>query len=471
MALRENRRFDNYRKLNITNYTEKVLQDRPQDYAISHYGMKKLIKKFVPEFALNTYHWVRGFHAATKNAYPAHNMIVVGVTGTKGKTSTANYIWSVLTAGGYKTGLITSANFRIGNEEEINSFHMTMPNPYIIQKKIREMQAKNVSIVVIEMTSEGMKQYRHFGIPVDIAVFTNLTPEHLGSHKNNFELYKKAKGALFEALASKQKMLFGKTIPKAIIANADSPHADYYLSFPADQKITFGLEHGTVQALGIASEKNGTSFTTSGTRFSLSVPGIFNVYNALPAIIIGNLLDVPLAKIAAGLQSLTVIPGRMELIDIGQSFPVYVDYAHEPSSFESLLHAAQSLRKPNGKTIILMGVIGGGRESRVPLARLAATMADYVIITNEDPYDSDPEKMIAELRDVAEKNGKELNKNLFAILDRREAIRKALSLASADDIVVISGKGAETTMMTKSGAIPWNERAIVRELVTEILQK
>ncbi len=430
--------------------------------------MKERIKKNIPEFALSAYHKVRGFHAAFKHSFPAHKMIVIGVTGTKGKTSTANYIWSVLNAGGYHAGLITSANFRIGEKEEPNTYHMTMPSAYFIQKKLSEMIAENVGIVVVEMTSEGMKQYRHLGIPVDIAVFTNLTPEHLGSHKNDFEVYKKAKGPMFAALQKTKRSFRGKTLPKVIIANADSEHSEYYLSFPADQKITFGLEKGMVQALGLAQENNGTTFTAGGVRYALSIPGTFNVYNALPAIVIGTLLDIPTPEIARGLESLKVIPGRMESIEEGQDFSVYVDYAHEPASLTALLATARNLIKKEDKVILLMGVIGGGRAPRGTMAEIGARMADYLIVTNEDPYDSNPVKMIAELGAVAIKAGKVEQEDLFLILDRREAITKALSLAKKGDIVLISGKGAESTMMTKEGAIPWNEREIVRDLVKSL---
>ncbi len=432
--------------------------------------MKEQIKKLIPEFALSTYHRMRGLHAAFKNGFPAKNMIVIGVTGTKGKTSTANYIWSVLHAGGYSTGLISSANFRIDAHEESNPYHMTMPSPYIIQKKIREMRKKDVTVLVIEMTSEGMKQYRHIGVPVDIAVFTNLTPEHLASHKGSFDIYKQAKGAMFASLQHEKKVLFEKTVPKVILANADSEHADFYLSFPADKKITFGLDRGDVQALGVAAEERGSSFTAEGTRFSVAIPGIFNVYNALPAVIIGTLFDVPAAKIQEGLSSLTVIPGRMERIDEGQDFPVYVDYAHEPASLRALLTAARGLKKVSGKTILLIGVIGGGRESRMPLAKLAAELSDVLIITNEDPYKNNPKKMIDELSHVAAAEGKQIGTDLFPIYDRREAIQKALSLATPDDIVLLSGKGAETTMMTEVGAVAWNEREIVRECLNEFKQ-
>ncbi len=430
-------------------------------------AIKKLTKKIAPEFIKGVYHKICGIHAATAHKYPAREMVVIGVTGTKGKTSTANYIWSVLTAGGYRAGLVSSANFRFEEREEANAYKMTMPSPYIIQKKLREMADSGIKVVVVEMTSEGMKQFRHTGIPVDIAVFTNLTPEHLGSHNNDFDVYKRAKSPLFKALTSGRKVLHGRDIPKVIIANADSEHATYYLSFPADQKITFGINDGEVQAIGVATENGGTTFTTLGTRFSLSIPGVFNVYNALPAIVVGNILGIPNVEINRGLTALSVIPGRMEKIDEGQDFSVYVDYAHEPASMNALLITAESMREKGKKIILLTGIIGGGRASRVPLVEDAARRADYLIITNEDPYEDDPEEMLETLRQAAIHEGKNDGKNLFAILDRTTAIKKALSLAKDGDIVLISGKGAEETMMVKGGPIPWNERKIVRQLVKE----
>lgn len=431
----------------------------------------KYIKKITPDFIKSMYHRARGIQAAVLHGFPAKKLIVIGITGTKGKTSTGNYVWSVLRAGGYKAGLISSANFRIDLHEEPNSHHMTMPSPFFIQKRLRDMQKKGIEIVVVEMTSEGMKQFRHIGIPVDIAIFTNLTPEHLGSHKGNFELYKRAKAPLFQALNHPPRTLSGKKVPRTIIANADSEHSSYYLSFPADKKITFGIEHGDVVATDVVAESGRTLFTVGHERMTLSIPAKFNVYNALPAIIVGELFGISAEKIKVGLESLKIIPGRMELIDEGQNFKVFVDYAHEPASLNALITAAVQLKSDQSKIILLIGVIGGGRESRKPLAKIAAQKSDYLVITNEDPYDESPDKLIGELTEVASAEGKISGETLFPILDRREAIQKALSLATMGDIVLISGKGAETTMMTQNGPIPWNERSIVRELVQDYLLK
>ena len=429
--------------------------------------MLTFLKNNTPDTLKREYHRVQGWRAARKSGFPARDMVIVGITGTKGKTSTANFVWSVLHAGGYKTGLISSANFRVGTREEPNPYHMTMPNPFFIQMKLREMRDSGMEIAVMEMTSEGMKQFRHIGIPVDIAIFTNLTPEHLTSHKGSFEEYKKAKGALFAALGHTHKTLRGKTVPHMILANADSEHAPYYLGFPADIKQTFGVTHGDLVAQDIDNTKEGIRFTAGGETYRLAIPGGFNVHNALPAIMVGKALGVAQPDICAGLETLAVIPGRMEAIEEGQDFGVYVDYAHEPASLGAVLTAAEHLRAKGSKTILLFGGQGGGRDwrKREPMAQLAATRADYVIVSNEDPYEDDPQKIVDELAQGVASFGKTLGRDLFPLFDRRAGIRKALQLARKGDIVLITGKGAEQTMMVKGGAIPWNEREIVREAV------
>ena len=425
--------------------------------------IKQIVRGAVPNSYINGYHRLCAGIAARLYGFPASKMLIVGVTGTKGKTSTSNYIWSVLHAGGYAAGLMTTANFRIKDREEINTLHMSMPNAFIIQKKLSQMRRSGVRIVVIEMTSEGMRQYRHAHIPVDIAVFTNLTPEHIASH-GSFEAYKEAKGALFKALNHSKKNIFGMiSVPPTILANADNEHSEYYLSFPADKKIMFGLKKGDIRAEEIQTRAGGTFFSVSEDKYQLSIPGAFNVYNALPAILVGRIFSISQEKIALGLRELSVIPGRMEIIDEGQPFTVIVDFAHEAASMGALVAAARSFKKPNGRILLLSGAAGGGRERR-PMTAVAAKSADILVLTNEDSYQDDPASLIAALIPVAEAEGKKCDHDLFAIPDRREAIARVLSLAGPDDIVLISGKGSEQVLVTQSGSIPWDERSIVREL-------
>ena len=430
----------------------------------------KKIKKLVPDTMKTPYQFIKAYLAGCLYGFPAKKMLVIGVTGTKGKTSAGNYVWSVLSAGALHAGLISSAIFRYGTTEKINAYHMTMPSPFIIQRELRRMYHAGIRHVVVEMTSEGMKQFRHLGIPADYAIFTNLTPEHLSSHGGSFEKYKEAKTPLFKSLCHTRKHILGKEIATAIIANADSEHAPYYLAFSADSKCTYGIHKGDIRAQNIQSTKRGTSFTVGTNTYETSIPGDFNVYNALPAIAVGQLLDIPLDAIQKGITALTRIPGRMDEITIGQSFLVYVDYAHEPASMRALLDTARTLVGMEHKIILLTGGQGGGRDKRkrAPMAELAGQKADYVIITNEDPYDDDPKAIVEELAEgVLKTSTKKRDTDLFALLDRKEAIEKAFSLAHTGDIVLIAGKGSEQTMMTHAGAIPWNEK----EIATEILSK
>jgi UDP-N-acetylmuramoyl-L-alanyl-D-glutamate--2,6-diaminopimelate ligase len=429
--------------------------------------MLSYIKKSTPDFIKQSYHKLRSWSAATRHGFPAKSMIVIGVTGTKGKTSTANYIWSVLHAGGFRTGLISSANFRIGEHEELNAYHMTMPDPFIVQRKVSEMKKSGIEILVMEMTSEGMKQYRHIGLTADIAVFTNLTPEHLASHGGSFEKYKHAKSPLFKNITSHPvRTLRGSPVARSIFANADSEHSAFYLQFPADKKHTFGIDSGELRATDIHIHNSSSVFNVDGRTYSLSIPGAFNIYNALPAIGIGRELGVNEVSIAKGLHALHVIPGRMEEISEGQPFRVFVDYAHEPASLTAVLKAGNDMRLQGAKIIVLIGGQGGGRDPRKrdPMANAAARLADYVVVTNEDPYEDSPERIVQEITDSVVRAGKIKDESVFSIMDREEGIKKALSLASKHDIVLITGKGAEQTMMVKGGSIPWNEREVVRNI-------
>lgn len=420
------------------------------------------------------YHFLSAQIAAFYYNWPSRKMIVIGVTGTKGKTSTANFIWSCLTAGGYKTGIITSANIRIGSKESVNQYHMTMPGPFIIQEALSKMQKAGCKVCVVETTSEGTKQSRHIGIAYDIAVFTNLTPEHLPSHGGNFENYKKAKGVMFESLWPYVKNIDGQKIDKVSIVNRDSEYADYFLDFKADRKITFSISgKADFSARDVRESEKGVSFMMGKEKFILSVLGKFNVYNALPAIAVSRLLSISDDSIRKGLASLAVIPGRMERIEAGQDFTVIVDYAHEKQSMTNLLEAANKIKGDGAKVIVLLGAEGGGRDKtkRPAMGEVAAKLADYVVVANVDPYDDNPAEIIEDIAAAAERAGKQRDKNLFAIEDRLTAIAKALSLAGKNDVVLITGKGAEQSMIIGDKKIAWDDRKIVNEELKKLVAK
>lgn len=450
--------------------------------------MKKLLKKIVPSFIFSWYHFILAKLAAFVFGHPSDKMIVVGVTGTKGKTTTCNMIASVLEASGKKVGLATTANFKIAEKEWLNDKKMTMLGRFALQKLLKRMVVAGCTYAIIETSSEGIKQYRNVGINYDLAVFTNLSPEHLEAH-GTFENYKAAKGKLFSGLAAGKNKKLGPQfiggIPKTIIVNADDELAGYFLSFKAERKLKYALDElscDTSDEIGDSTEmclvphnlevkSTGTFFSYDDQKFNLKLLGKFNVYNALAAITVGLALNIPLEKIRQGLNNLKTVPGRMEFIENEKGITVIVDYAHEPKSIKSVYSAICNFKEPDSKIIGVTGSAGGGRDKarRPVLGRLANRFCDIVIVTNEDPYDENPEEIIDQvLAGVLEDSNRELNKNVFKILDRKEAIQKAIELARPHDLVILTGKGAEQWIMGNNGSkIPWDERSVVREILVK----
>lgn len=428
--------------------------------------MKKLLKKLLPEKLVLIYHYLVAISATLYYGFPSKKMIVIGVTGTKGKTSTINFIWSCLQAGGYKTGIISTANIRIGEKEFLNKYHMTMPGRFTIQKLMAQMVKNGCKFCIVETTSEGIKQYRHIGVYYDMAVFTNLSPEHLEAHGGSFEKYKQMKTKMFAVLSSHKKVIDGKRIEKVIIANKDSEYAEHFLNFQADKKITFAINNKADYIADNIQETNtGVSFEVAKVIFKIGILGKFNVYNALPAIIVCRLVGVNDHLIAKGLLELQIIPGRMEKIDEGQNFTVLVDYAHEKESITNILQTANNMKSGEAKTIILLGAEGGGRDKakRPIMGELAAKMADFVIVSNVDPYEDDPKQILEDIAVSSEKFGKVIDQNLFVIEDRKSGIQKALLLARDGDIVLITGKGAEQSIVIGGKRSSWDDRRVVRE--------
>ncbi len=434
--------------------------------------MKKTLKKLVPYFIFEEYYYLVALTGAILNGFPSRKMAVIGVTGTKGKTSAINYIWACLSAGGVKTGLISTANIKIGEEEILNKYHMTMPGRFVIQNLMAKMVKAGCKYCLVEVTSEGIKQKRNTGIIFDTAIFTNLTPEHLPSHGGSFEKYKETKSKLFSGLTKKYKKINNKKIEKTIIVNNDSEHAVYFKNFEADNKVSFGIKNNAdYQAKNVQENPEGVTFDLDNKKYMLGILGAFNVYNALPAIIVAKSAGISDVDISTGLSNLHLIPGRMEKINEGQKFSVLVDYAHEKESMTNVLNTANKIKKANGKVIILLGAEGGGRDKakRALMGEIAGRLADYVFVTNVDPYEDDPKQIIEDIAVVAEKAGKVRGQNLFTIEDRRESINKALSIAKEDDIVLITGKGAEQSMVIGEESTPWDDRTVVREELRKLL--
>lgn len=395
---------------------------------------KSIVKKVTPAFLLSWYHFLLAFLAAILYGFPSGKLKVIGVTGTNGKTTVVYLITRILAEAGFKVASLSSINFKIAEKEWPNMLKMTMPGRFFIQKFLKEAAKAGCQYLVLEVTSEGIKQHRHRFINFEAAVLTNLTPEHIEAHQG-FENYKKAKGKLFQA--SK----------KIHIINVDDPNAEYFWNFPAEKKIGFTMSGGSTSQGGRTSIISAKDIQP----LNLKLPGDFNIYNALAAISIGLSQEIDLEICQRAVESVERIPGRMEEV-ISQPFKVFVDYAFTPSALEKVY---QTL-KPK---ICVLGACGGGRDKwkRKVLGEIAGKYCDKIIVTNEDPYDEDPMEIIDQVAEGAKGKAEK-------ILDRREAIRKSLESARPGDMVVVTGKGCEPWIcLANNKKIAWDDRKIVQE--------
>lgn len=441
--------------------------------------LKRLIKQFTPRPLLSLYHYLMTWLAAAVYRFPSEKMVIIGVTGTTGKTTTSYLAAQLLELAGYTTGLTSTAIFKVGEREWLNDKKMTMLGRFQTQALLRQMVRAGCTHAIVETTSEGVLQHRQAAIHYDVLVFTNLSSEHLEAH-GGFDNYKKAKLKIFRQLVrgGGQKTLNGKTVPRTIIANLDDPHGKDFLNFSVERKLTFStsdkLRDTSPQPLvasTIKASAGGIDFTINNIAFHSPMLGAFNVYNCLAAIAVLGSQNIALDKLATLLPRTRPCPGRLELISEGQPFTIIVDFAFEPKSLAALYDTIEPFKQPGSKIINLTGSTGGGRDkTRRPLiGSLAGAKADFVIVTDEDPYDENPLDIINQVAAGARQKGKVEGKNLFKILDRREAIAKALSLANKGDIVLITGKGCEQRMaVAGSKLIPWDDREVVREELAKI---
>jgi UDP-N-acetylmuramoyl-L-alanyl-D-glutamate--2,6-diaminopimelate ligase len=402
--------------------------------------MKEILKKFLPNFVLSFYHFILAFLGALIYGFPSKKLILIGVTGTNGKTTTTEMIASIFEKAGKKIALLNSIRFKIGEKEEINKLRMTMPGRFFIQRFLKKAVKEGCQFTILEVTSEGIKQHRHRFLDFKVAVFTNLAPEHIEAH-GSFEKYKEAKGKFFQATK------------EIHVINVEDKNSDYFLKFPAKRKITYGLKTGDINL--------------ENTKLKLKIPGEFNIYNALAAISVAISQGIDKDFAIKVLEEFKGVPGRMEEV-ISKPFKVIVDYAFTPNALERVYQTLKNskFQIPNSKMICVLGACGGGRDKwkRPVLGELATKYCDEVIVTNEDPYDEDPWQIIEQVASGTKGKARK-------ILDRREAIRTALKLAKEGDIVVITGKGCEPSIVIKGKKIPWDDRKVVREEFQKIYER
>ena len=397
------------------------------------------------------------YHFPASSAGRPSKLKIIGITGTNGKTTVTHLATDILEGAGYKVASISSLRFKIGEHEWKNELKMTMPGRMKIQKFLRRAVDAGCRYVVMEVTSEGIKQHRHNFIDFDTAVFTNLTPEHIESH-GGFDKYREAKGKLFKNV-------------KTSIVNLDDENAGYFLRFEAGKKWVYSIStlhyikdssHHLLLASNQKISASGISFNVRDTEFNLQLLGKFNIYNALAAICIGLSQGINIETAKFALEKSNGIPGRMEVV-AREPFSVVVDYAHTPDALEKVYETIKDITR--GKMICVLGSAGGGRDKwkRPEMGRIAAKHCGEIILTNEDPYEEPPEKILEDIEvGLAGFDGYE------KILDRKEAIKKALQNAKPGDAVIITGKGAEPWMITKGGKVPWDDREIVREIFSSL---
>lgn len=411
-------------------------------------------------------------------------MVVIGVTGTKGKSSTCVMITRILEEAGFVVGSTNTIFFKIKDKEWLNNTKQGMPGRLKMQKILRKMARKGCTHAVIEVTSEGILQNRQWGIAFDVCVFTNLAPEHIEAH-GSYQKYRMAKELIFKCLYKSRRkrtpslispLVKGEKdemVKKIIVANCEDEAAEKFLRHRADEKWAAcssskakeceNKNYKRVCADEIKPAQDGTILSVLGHYIDIRLHGAFMAQNALLAIATARSLGISMSVCEAALEKITTLPGRAEIIETKRGFRIMIDYAHEPKSFQAIFETAKQICEH--KIISVFGATGGGRDSakRPKMGEIAAKFSDNIILTTDDPYDDDPKKLAQEI-----KNGCSAldEKQIEIIIDRRKAISRAIGMARPGDLVLLLGKGSEQTMAVKGGKyITWNDREEVEKIL------
>ncbi|OGD68071.1 hypothetical protein A2996_02515 [Candidatus Campbellbacteria bacterium RIFCSPLOWO2_01_FULL_34_15] len=406
------------------------------------------IKKLIPEKVFTSlqpiYHYFLSLFGALIYFFPSRKIFIVGITGTKGKTSTAELVNAMLEEAGFKTALLGTLRFKIGETSEMNKQKMTMPGRFFVQQFLRKAVKEKCDYAIVEMTSQGVLQYRHKFIQLNALIFTNLSPEHIESH-GSYEKYVQAKLEIVKALEKSGDK------KKIIIVNEDDKEAPKFLNNSIEEKRTYSIDEGSPFEL----QKNGMTMTFGKEKINAHLSGKFNIYNILAAATFARTQNISEKTIKNAVEKFRGIRGRVEKIEEGQDYTIIVDYAHTADSLEKLYEAF-----PDSKKICVLGNTGGGRDrwKRPVMAGVADKHCDYIILTDEDPYDEDPREIVREMEEGIQ------NKEYEVIMDRRKAIHKALSVAKTGDTVLITGKGTDPYIMKANNVkLDWDDAEVARE--------
>ncbi len=410
------------------------------------------LKRFIPKTLLQRlrplYHFLLAYIGAIWYRHPSRSVTVIAVTGTKGKSTVTEMTAHLLRTHGFTVASLSTIRFMIGAEETKNLFKMTTPGRFFVQRFLRQAVDAGCTHVVLEMTSEGAKQFRHRFIEFDALIFTNLSPEHIESH-GSFENYKNAKLRIAGAVWRSKKR------PRYLIANTDNEHGADFLNFEVEHKIGYGLSDVSLYTL----QKESVTMVIENTTIRVPLVGLFNVYNALAATTLARALGVSLDTIERAFRTLPPVHGRVEQFHSAKdkkAVTAVVDYAHTPDSLKQFYEAFPQVPK-----VCILGNTGGGRDTwkRPEMGGIAARYCDQVILTNEDPYDENPRKIVDDMAKGIEDKSK-----LTIIMDRREAIRTALKMAPEGGYVLISGKGTDPYIMGPNNTRQvWSDAEVVKE--------
>jgi len=422
----------------------------------------KGVRKLLPEAAIRgleeVYRRGRVQLISAKYGYPAKNLKVIAVTGTNGKTTTCNYLNEILKEAGYKTAMFTTAVIEVAGKRKINDLNATVATTERMQQFLRDAKKDKVDYVVLEVTSHALQQHKLSTVPIEVAVMTNLTQDHLDYHKT-MENYAKAKGILFAS------------DPKFIVLNRDDEWFDFFDKYKASaQKITYG-ENQEAEARIDRTKlyKKGSEATIvidhqTKIELATALPGKFNIYNMTAAASAAYLLGVSINDIVEGIANLEGVPGRFERVVEGKGFDVIVDYAHTPDALDKLLESAKTITK--NRIILVFGATGDRDRGKRPImGGIAAKYADRIVLTDDESYSEDPQSIRDQVRAGIEEAGGSIK--LTELGDRREAIAKALSIAMKGDTVLITGMGHEQFRIVNGERLPWNDGDVVREIMAK----
>jgi UDP-N-acetylmuramoyl-L-alanyl-D-glutamate--2,6-diaminopimelate ligase len=435
-------------------------------------------------------------HAASFG-HPSRSMTVVGITGTDGKTTTSNLLYSILKAARVRAGMITTVNAVIGDVSYDTGLHTTTPDAADAQRLLAQMRDAQTEVAVLETTSHGLAQHRVTGIEFDVAVVTNVTHEHLDFH-GSYEAYRDAKAMLFRSLTeqrAKQGAAGGRDggrapLAKTAVLNADDSSYAFLARIPAERYVVYSAGTGPIalpatapvtelRASGVRQEPAGMSFRAAVTEtgeqvgqlhLTTRLVGGFNVSNVLAAAGAALALGMDASVIETGVAALEGIPGRMERIDRGQKFTAVVDFAHTPNALDKALTTGRELAALGGRVIVVFGSAGlRDREKRRLMGIVSAAKADYTVITAEDPRTEELAAMLGETADAMSQQGKREGRDFIRVADRQQAILHAVRNAQEGDIVLVCGKGHEQSMCFGAVEHPWRDQDALRWALDRLL--